>query len=144
MKPKKVWWLLKLPFVTWATWRLVAEFELPIAPRKLLWVAVATPDWEMLTVPRVSRSGSSSPVSASSSSMLSSDMMVPFFLLDDPISPFHGYRAAHAAGAVTKLTSRGHELRADIRGVNGGDRPEDKSKTDGQPFLGIELALTQA
>src|ERR1700722_20661067 len=138
-----MWVLLALP-ETCATWMFWATFVLPMAPKALAWTAFAPPIWVMTTLPRVSRSGSSSPVSASSSSMLSSDMMVPFFLLDDPISPLHGYRAAHAAGAVRKLTSRGHELRADIRDVNGGDRPEDKSKTDGRPFIGIELALTQA
>jgi hypothetical protein len=63
----------------------------------------------MLTMPRVSRSGSSSPVSACSSSMLSSDMVVPFFLLGGPISPLHGYRVAHAAGK-TKSASHVHEL----------------------------------
>jgi hypothetical protein len=71
-------------------------------------------------------------------------MMVPFFLLGDPIPPLHGYRAAHAAVGKTELTSREHELRTVIRGVNDHDRPEGKFKTDGRPFLKVQLALTQA
>src|SRR5579872_291015 len=103
MKPKNVWWLLAL-FETVACWMVWATFVLPKeAPKVLAWTADELPIWVMTTLPRVSRSGSSSPVSASSSSMLSSDMMVPFFLLGDPIPPLHGYRAAHAAVGETEL-----------------------------------------
>src|SRR5579859_920864 len=109
MKKLLVWCTLLPLFVTTTGWKLMAVLLLPWL-RKLFWVASAPPELIMKT-PRVSRSGSSSPVSACSSSMVSSDMGIPFFLLGSPVPPLHGYRVVHAV----------------VRGDNGDDQPERKN-----------------